>query len=77
MGDIDNLVVLNGTEGVQEAVLGSIAKGFAAIQALRGNLTGTSNGGAHAPSSNGTTPADGAADVPESIRRTSPPIATE
>jgi flotillin len=74
VGDIDNLVVLNGTEGVQDAVMGSIAKGFAAIQALRNNLTGS--GGAHAPSANGTTSPDGAADVPEPIRRT-PPAVTE
>lgn len=78
VGDIDNLVVLNGTEGVQDAVMGSIAKGFAAIQALRSSLASNSNGAAHAPSSNGTTPADGAAEVPEAIRRTTtPPVASE
>jgi hypothetical protein len=30
--------VLNGTEGVQDAVLGSIARGFTALQALRSSL---------------------------------------
>jgi flotillin len=39
VGDIDNLVVFNGTDGVQEAVLGSIARGFTAIQALRDSLS--------------------------------------
>ena len=39
VGDIDNLVVLNGTEGIQEAVFGSIARGFTALQALRGTLS--------------------------------------
>lgn len=69
VGDIDNLVVLNGTEGVQDAVMGSIAKGFAAIQALRGSIA--PNGPApHTPSTNGATPPEnGAAEVPEAIRR--------
>ena len=76
VGDIDNLVVLNGTDGVQDAVMGSIAKGFAAIQALRGSIT-PSSAAAHAPSTNGATPPEnGAAEVPEAIRRT-PPVATE
>jgi flotillin len=39
IGDIDNLVVLNGAEGIQEAVFGSIARGFTALQALRSSLT--------------------------------------
>jgi uncharacterized membrane protein YqiK len=72
VGDIDNLVVLNGTEGMQDAVMGSIAKGFAAIQALRGTLNNT----AHAVPQNGATPSDGSRDVPDRIRRTSP-AATE
>ncbi len=38
IGDIDNLVVLNGTDGVQDAVFGSIARGFTALQALRDSL---------------------------------------
>ena len=70
VGDIDNLVVLNGTEGVQDAVMSSIAKGFAAIQALRGtlNASGQSANAAH----NGAAPADNGAEVPEQIRRSTP-----
>jgi flotillin len=75
IGDIDNLVVLNGTEGVQDSVMSSIARGFAAIQALRGTL---GNNGPHSTPQNGATPPDGSADVPEKIRRTtSTPAATE
>jgi uncharacterized membrane protein YqiK len=74
VGDIDSLVVLNGTEGVQDAVMGSIAKGFAAIQALRGTFTTgpTSPDSSH----NGAAPRDNGGEVPEKIRR-STPAATE
>jgi uncharacterized membrane protein YqiK len=71
IGDIDNLVVLNGAEGVQDAVMGSIAKGFAAIQALRGTLN--TNGQSRDASHNGVaTPDNGAGEVPERIRRSTP-----
>lgn len=43
VGDIDNLVVLNGAEGIQEAVFGSIARGFTALQALRSSLMPTAS----------------------------------
>jgi flotillin len=52
VGEIDNLVVFNGTEGVQDAVMQSLSKGFAALQALRASL-------AVPPQPNGSSPAKG------------------
>jgi uncharacterized membrane protein YqiK len=68
IGDIDNLVVFNGTDGVQEAVLGSIARGFTALQALRNGLaplapTADQNGRAE------PAPAPDEPPAPERIRR--------
>ena len=68
IGDIDNLVVLNGTDGIQEAVFGSIAKGFTALQALRSSLAP----GAVAPTAEHNGRADATPEepsVPERIRR--------
>jgi flotillin len=44
LGEIDNLVVFNGTDGVQDAVLQTLGKGFAALQALRASLNVPVNG---------------------------------
>ncbi|MGI8847411.1 MAG: SPFH domain-containing protein [Candidatus Dormibacteria bacterium] len=49
IGDIDNLVVLNGTEGVQQAVMQSLAQGFAAVQQLRGALAPQSSSNGQGP----------------------------
>ena len=62
VGEIDNLVVFNGTEGVQDAVLQTLSKGFAAIQALRSSMNlppHSSNGSSPLgpPASDGSTPA--------------------
>jgi flotillin len=68
VGDIDNLVVLNGTDGIQEAVFGSIAKGFTALQALRSSLAP----GTVAPTAEHNGRADATPEepsVPERIRR--------
>jgi uncharacterized membrane protein YqiK len=57
VGQIDNLVVFNGTEGVQDAVLQTLGKGFAALQALRATLNVPVTGnGTPASSSNGHEP---------------------
>jgi uncharacterized membrane protein YqiK len=57
VGEIDNLVVFNGTEGVQDAVLQTLSKGFAALQALRSSLNvPVSGNGTPASSSNGHDP---------------------
>ena len=70
VGEIDNLVVFNGTEGVQDAVLQTLSKGFAALQALRASLNVPVNGIGSSPGSspsthNGSEPApDGVAAVP-------------
>ena len=72
IGEIDQLLVFNGTEGVQEAVMQSLSQGFAAIQKLRGALVpvaSVSNGHATNGSSKDN---DGAAAVPEEFRRTDP-----
>ena len=60
VGDIDNLVVFNGTDGIQDAVLGSIAKGFTALQALRSSLAP----GSVAPTADQNGRADAAPDEP-------------
>ena len=68
IGDIDNLVVLNGTDGIQEAVFGSIAKGFTALQALRSSLAPSTV----APTAEQNGRADAAPEeppAPERIRR--------
>ncbi|HEX6492707.1 MAG TPA: flotillin domain-containing protein, partial [Candidatus Dormibacteraeota bacterium] len=68
VGDIDNLVVLNGTDGIQEAVFGSIAKGFTALQALRTSLAP----GTVSPTAEQNGHADGAPEeppIPGRIRR--------
>ncbi len=72
VGEIDNLVVFNGTDGVQDAVLQTLSKGFAALQALRASLNipinGNGSGGSpgSSPSTqNGSEPApDGVAAIP-------------
>jgi uncharacterized membrane protein YqiK len=70
IGEIDNLVVFNGTDGVQDAVLQTLGKGFAALQALRASLNVPVNGNGSSPGSspstqNGSEPApDGEAAVP-------------
>ena len=70
IGEIDNLVVFNGTDGVQDAVLQTLSKGFAALQALRASLNVPFNGNGSSPGSspsthNGNEPApDGMAVVP-------------
>src|SRR6266849_3250564 len=53
VGDIGNLMVFNGTEGVQDAVMQSISKGFAALQALRAQLNIPVSGNGAGPTSNG------------------------
>ena len=74
VGDIDNLVVFNGTEGIQDAVMQSIGKGFAALQALRATLNVPVAGNGSSPGSspslqNGREPApDGVAAVPAAGR---------
>ena len=70
VGEIDNLVVFNGTDGVQDAVLQTLSKGFAALQALRASLnvpvTGNGSSPGSSPSThNGSEPApDGLSAVP-------------
>ena len=70
VGEIDNLVVFNGTDGVQDAVLQTLGKGFAALQALRASLNVPVNGNGSSPGSspstqNGSEPApDGLSAVP-------------
>ena len=62
MGEIDNLVVFNGTDGIQDAVMQSLSKRFAAIQALRAALNAppqSSNGSGGSPKgSRGEVPED-------------------
>ncbi|TMD96557.1 MAG: flotillin family protein [Chloroflexi bacterium] len=60
VGDIDNLVVFNGTDGIQDAVLGSIAKGFTTLQAFRSSLAP----GSVAPTADQNGRADAAPDEP-------------
>ena len=45
IGDIDNLVVFNGADGLQQTVMASLAQGFTAMQKLRGALAPTDSDG--------------------------------
>jgi flotillin len=57
IGDIDSLVVFNGAEGIQEAVLQSLGKGFSALRALRGSLMPIMS--KESPGGNGVVQGDG------------------
>ena len=65
VGDIDNLVVFNGTEGIQDAVMQSISKGFAAIQALRSTLNMSPAPNGSSPSANGSPKAAADPEAPD------------
>lgn len=73
IGDIDSLVVLNGTEGVQQTVMQALAQGFTALQQLRGAL-GTAAPANHGHNGNGATiPVAVAQDGPASDSVVTPP----
>jgi len=56
IGEIDHLMVFNGTEGVQEAVLQSVATGFGALQQVRDMLARPGDKPSRPVSVNGATP---------------------
>jgi uncharacterized membrane protein YqiK len=66
VGDIDNLVVFNGTDGIHEMVLSSLAQGFEAVSKLRQALAPSDGGPGGGGANQG---ADKPGTVPIAIRR--------